>query len=166
MVPTILVFIEFLAANALTYRGIVNYVSALKCMFGKYGWSTQAFESPLVKLILRGVNYTVHTTPSPKGLFSLQQIKEISRLCDIYESSLTYRAAFLLGFYGLLRISNIAPPFSKAFGPAKHLLRRDVAFMYPGTHISLKWAKNLTILLSYPWSMTPSYALHKLPKLR
>ena len=54
-VPTILVFIEFLAANALTYRVIVNYVSALKCMFGKYGWSTQAFESPLVKRILRGV---------------------------------------------------------------------------------------------------------------
>ena len=112
-------------------------------MFGKYGWSTQAFESPLVKRTLKGVNYTVHTTPSPKGLFSLQQIKEISRLCDIYESSLTYRAAFLLGFYGLLHISNIAPPFSKAFDPAKHLLRRDVAFMYPGTHISLKWAKNL-----------------------
>ena len=48
-VPTILVFIEFLAANALTYRVIVNYMSALKCMFGKYGWSTLAFESPLVR---------------------------------------------------------------------------------------------------------------------
>ena len=142
-VPTILEFLELLAANALTYRVIVNYVSALKCMFGKYGWSTQTFESPLVKRILKGVNYTVHTPPSPKGLFSLQQIKEISRLCEIYESSLTYRAAFLLGFYGLLRISNIAPPFPKAFDPAKHLLRRDVAFIYPGTHISLKWVKNL-----------------------
>ena len=37
----------------------------------------------------------------------------------------------------------LPPPFAKAFDPAKHLLRRDVAFLYPGTHITLKWAKNL-----------------------
>ena len=59
------------------------------------------------------------------------------------ESSLMYRAAFLLGFFGLLRISNITPPFIKAFEPNKHLLRRDVSFLYRGTHIRLKWAKNI-----------------------
>ena len=110
-VSTLLVFLEFLASNAMTYRVVMNYVSALKYMFGKYGWSMHVFESPLVKRMLKGINYTVHTQPSPKGLFTLYQIREISRLCEIYESSLTYRAAFLLDFYGLLCISNIAPPF-------------------------------------------------------
>ena len=142
-VSTLLLFLEFLASNALTYRVVMNYMSALKSMFGKYGWSPLAFESPLVKRMLKGINYTVHNQPTPRGLFTLQQIREISRLCEIYESSLTYRAAFLLAFYGLLRISNIAPPFAKAFDPAKHLLRQDVTFLYPGTHIALKWAKNL-----------------------
>ena len=142
--PTaLLVFIEFLAANALTYRVIMNYVSALKFMFGRYGWSMQVFDSPLVTRMLKTINYTVHTVPSPKGLFSLHQVCEISRLCEIYESSLTYRAAFLLGFYGLLRISNIAPPTAKAFDHTKHLLRQDVVFQYPGSQVRLKWAKNL-----------------------
>ena len=56
---------------------------------------------------------------------------------------LTYRAAFLVAFYGMLRISNIAPPFSKAFDPKKHLLRRDIQFKHPGIHLHLKWAKNI-----------------------
>ena len=76
---------------------------------------------------------------------TLQHVCMISRLCEIFESSLTYRAAFLLEFFGLLHISNIAhpPPFTKAFDPTKHILRRDISFLYPGTHIRLKWAKNI-----------------------
>ena len=56
---------------------------------------------------------------------------------------MTYRSAFLLAFYGLLHISNIAPPCSKAFDKERHFLRQDVTFAYPGTHLRLKWAKNL-----------------------
>ena len=101
------------------------------------------FEKPIIKRLLKGINYTVRHQPSPKGLFSLTQIREISRLCDIFESSLTYRAAFLLAFFGLLRISNIAPSSSRAFDKTKHLSRQDVTFAYPGTHVILKWAKNI-----------------------
>ena len=117
---TILVFLEFLVANALSDR-VMNYVLALNYTFGSYGWSIQVFYSPLVKRLLKGVNYTVQSIPNPKGLLTLLQICEISHMCEIYEASLTYRAAFLLAFYGLLRISNIAPPFSRAFDPQRHL---------------------------------------------
>ena len=121
----------------------MNYVSALKYMFAKCAWSIDVFEKPMVKRMLRGINYTVRSQPSPKGLFTLMQIREISRLCDVFESSLTYRAAFLLAFFDLLRISNIAPPSPKAFDKERHFLRRDVTFAYPGTHFRLKWAKNI-----------------------
>ena len=115
----ILVFLEFLTANALSFRVVMNYVSALKYMFAKYAWSLEVFERPIVKRMLKGINYTVRSQPSPKSLFTLLQIREISRLCDVFESSLTYRAAFLLTFFGLLRISNIAPH------PQKLLIRKD-----------------------------------------
>ena len=55
-------FLEFLVANALTYRVVMNYVSALKYRYGSYGWSVQVFESSLVKRLLKGVNYTVQST--------------------------------------------------------------------------------------------------------
>ena len=37
-ITTILLFIEFLAANAISHRVIMNYISALKFMFSRYSW--------------------------------------------------------------------------------------------------------------------------------
>ena len=67
----------------------------------------------------------------------MKQIREISRLCSIFDNMLTYRSAFLLGFYGFLCISNVAPPFQKSFSVDKHLLRQDVMFHPPGLILNL-----------------------------
>ena len=109
-----MMFLDFLTSNTLSFRVVMNYVSALKYMFAKYVWSLDVFEKPVVKRKLIGINYTVRSQPSPKGLFTLLRIREISCLCDVFESSLTYRAAFLLAFFGLLHISNIALSSPKA----------------------------------------------------
>ena len=47
-VQTILLFIELLASNALSYRVVMNYISALKHKFNHYGWSCASFSHPLV----------------------------------------------------------------------------------------------------------------------
>ena len=136
-------FLEFLASNGMSFRIVNNYVSALKFAFATYGWDQEVFDCAWVKRLLRGIKYSCHRQPTPKALFSLPQIREISRLCKIFENALTYRAAFLLAFYGILRISNIAPPFSRDFDPNKHLLRRGIQFKNPGIHLHVKWAKNI-----------------------
>ena len=82
-----------------------NYVSALKFSFETYTWSLQVFESHLIRRLLRGIKSLVHKQPTPKGVFSLEQIREICRLCNQFDNPVTYRAAFLLGFYEFLRIS-------------------------------------------------------------
>ena len=56
-----MVFLEFLAANTLSFRVLMNYVSALKYMFARYAWSMDVFEKPIVKRMLRGINYSVHS---------------------------------------------------------------------------------------------------------
>ena len=116
----IMLFLEFLASNGMTFRVVNNYVSALKFAFATYGWDQNVFDCAWVRRLLRGIKYSCHRQPTPKALFSLPQIREIARLCEIFENTLTHRAAFLVAFYGMLRISNIAPPFSKAFDPKKH----------------------------------------------
>ena len=140
---TVLLFLEFLASNALSYRVIMNYVSALKYMFKRYDWSCTNFSHPLVLRLLKGVNYSVIPNVRPKGIFMFAQIRKISSLCDLFESTLTYRAAFPIAFYGLFRISNIAPQSSRLFDKTRHLLRGDLKFEFPGVHIRLKWAKNV-----------------------
>ena len=97
------------------------------------------FDSLLVKKFLCGLQYSTPAIPRPKGLFTLMQIREISQLCQYFESSLTYQAAYFLAFYGLFYISNLAPLFSKQLDKNCHLLRSDVVFAYPGVHIKVKW---------------------------
>ena len=109
LVSTVLCFLEFLANNAFSFRVINNYISALKHYFVRYQWRDQVFEEALIKRLMHGLQYSIPTKPGPKGLFSLAQIKEMSQLCHTFESTLAYRAAFLMAFYGLFRISNLAP---------------------------------------------------------
>ena len=94
--------------------------------------------------MLRGSKFSICRNPIPKGIFTLVLIREISRLCDAFNDPLTYRVAFLLGFYGFLRISNVAPPFSKSFSSQKHFLLSCLPPPPPpGIHLNIKWAKNI-----------------------
>ena len=121
----------------------------------RYKWNERVFEDALVKRLLRGIQYSNVQKPRPKGLFSLQHIKEISQLCHSYESTLTYRTAFLLAFYGLFCISNMAPTNSRFFDSRRHLLRSDVRFSYPGVDIHVKWAKNIQAPERQHWVKLP-----------
>ena len=49
--------------------------------------------------------------------------------------------AILLGFYGMLRQSNLAPPNPKTFDPHRHTCRGDVFLHPPGLVILIKWSK-------------------------
>ena len=78
---------SFLAANAITFRVVMNYVSALKYTFARYVRSLRVFENSMIKRMLRGISYTVHVLRQRKGLFTLKQVREISRLCEISQTS-------------------------------------------------------------------------------
>ena len=95
-------------------------------------------------------------SPVPKGILDLPDLGYISYLCDYFDNSPVYRRAFLLAFYALLQISNIAPPFQRAFDPSKHFLREDMRFGYPGIHMRLKWAKNIQAPEKVHWIKVPT----------
>ena len=124
---------------------MINNISALKFYSARYQCDVSVFENSMVKRMLQGIQYSCVATPTLKGLFSLHQIREISQSCESFESTLTYHCAYLLAFYGLFRISNLAPKYPSVFDPSHHLLRNDVAFLYPGARIKINRAKNIYI---------------------
>ena len=66
-------------------------------------------------------------------------LARISKACDVLFDPPLFRAAFLLAFFGVLRMSNIAPHSRIKFDPLVHILRQDVLFIPPGARVLLKW---------------------------
>ena len=108
-VPLLLLFLEFLVTNSLSFPVILNYISALKYAFTRYSWQVAIFQAPLVKHMLDGIKLSTHHQPAPKAVLTLQQIRDISAACDLFPHLLLFRPAFLFAFYAFLRISNLAP---------------------------------------------------------
>ena len=152
---TVLLFTEFLVANAISHKVILNYISALKFMFARYKWDLSTFQTSIFTQLLRGIKLSLPNHPAPKGTLDLSELRHIAYLCGYFDNSQVYKSAFLLAFYAFLRISNVAPPFQRGFDPSKHLLREDVKVAYPGMHIRLKWAKNIQAPEKVHWIKIP-----------
>ena len=108
-----------------------------------YNIPSQNFSHPAVARLLRSLSLTSHFAPTPRGLFDIPTLYNISLSCDSTNDPHLYRAIFLVAFYGFLRMSNIAPHSFKNFNKCQHFLRQDVIFGPPGVHLVLKWTKTM-----------------------
>ena len=91
---------------------IANHVSSLRKAAQKYVWSSpDIFSHRLVLEYLRSVSINTRFTPTVRGIFDISTLTIISQTCEILEDAVLFRVAFLMAFFGFLRMSNIAPPF-------------------------------------------------------
>ena len=108
-----------------------------------YYTTSQNFSHPAVNKFLRSISLTSHFAPTPRGLFDIPTLYNISISCHSTDDPHLYRAIFLVAFCGFLRMSNIAPHSSKNFCMQHHFLRQDIIFGPPGAHLVLKWTKTI-----------------------
>ena len=111
----IMEFIEYLHQNLISYKVISSYVSSIKSMAVLYNLPSQNFSHPAVNRLLRSISLTSHFAPTPRGIFDIPTLYNISISCDSTDDPHLYRAIFLVAFYGFLRMSNIAPPQFQKF---------------------------------------------------
>ena len=78
-----------------------------------------------------------------KLTISLRDLLHISEKLQQFDNPLVYRAAFLLSFYGFLRISNLVAATVSGFDVHRQLCRSDVSFSNSHVRVMLRWAKNL-----------------------
>ena len=139
----IMVFIEYLHQNHISHKVISAYLSSVRSMASLYNLPLQPFSHPALTRLLRSISLTSHFAPTPRGVFDIPTLYNISMSCDTRDDPHLYRAIFLVAFYGFLRMSNIAPHSSKNFSQHHHFLRQDVIFGPPGAHLILKWTKTM-----------------------
>ena len=152
----ILAFMEFLYQNSISPKVISTYNSSILTKAHLYGWDTSAASHPAVTRYIRSISINCKFNPTPRGIFDIPTLYNLSLSCDILSDPLLFRAIFLTAFYGFLRMSNIAPHSSAKFNPEFHLLRQDLIFAPPGAHLLIKWTKTLQHHKSFHWVQLPS----------
>ena len=135
-------FLEYLYINNLSPGVIQNYLSSLRTFARLRGWDISPFKHKLVLDYVRSITINSHFSPVPKGIFDVKTLAQITQACDLLDDPPLYKSAFLLAFFGFLRMSNIAPHSKQKFDSQKHF-RQDIMFAPPGAHILLKWTKTL-----------------------
>ena len=151
----ILSFIQYLAYNNITPKVIANYLSSIRTMAGWYGIPHSDLSHHMVFLLLRSLRINSVVPPTPKGIFDIHTMVKISALCDGTNDPPLFRSAFVLGFLGFLRMSNLCPHSCSQFDQNKHLLRKDVIFGPPGVKLRIKWSKTQQETGSVRWLRLP-----------
>ena len=120
----IMVFIEYLHQNLISHKVICSYVSSIKSMAVLYNLPSQNFSHPDVNKLLRSISLTFHFSTTPRGLFDIPTLYNISISCDSTDDPHpTWPYSWL---------PYIAPLHnSKKFSKQHHFLRQDVIFGPP-----------------------------------
>jgi hypothetical protein len=66
------------------------------------------------------------------------------------DMGLVLRVAMTLGYFGMLRQSNLAPSQAKSWDPSRHTCRGDITFAKPGLVLNIKWTKSAQICNTTP----------------
>ena len=129
---------EYLYNNTLSPKGIKNYLSSISSATAYYHLDPRPLADPAISRFIRSITINSTFSPTPRGIFTIEMLYQISVACDILSHPLLFRASFLTSYFTFLRMSNIAPHSVKKFN-----LRQDVIFGHPGAHITIKWTKTL-----------------------
>ena len=95
-----------------------------------------------MKRLLRAISRTLISV-IPKGVFNVDQIDALFRVNQNITTTIPYAAAFALGLFAFLRISNLVPTSSKVFDHRRQLICDDIILDSRGARVKIRWAKNL-----------------------
>ena len=96
-----------------------------------------------LSLTLRSLRIDYTQPPNRKRALTLDHIRRLVDYCGTRGLlGYTLKLAILLAFFGLLRISNLAPITASSFNPLRDSTRADLLIEEPGLQYSQRWAKN------------------------
>ena len=134
----------------------MKYYVFLESIYQFKGGTSHQSSQPAIHRYIRSISINSRSNPTPRGIFDIPTLYNLSISCDILSDESLFRAMFLTAVCSFLRMSNIAPHSSSKFNPDFHLLRQDVIFVPPGAHLLIKWTKTVQHYKSHHWIQLPS----------
>lgn len=143
----VLAYIELLVKSGHAVASVKNAISAIKTSFGWMGLEAPPLSATPTKQLLRAVELTVRRPIEQKLPFTLRHLHLLCSLSHIDSTDyiIILKAATTIGFFGMLRASNITPQTASNFDPSRSLTWGDVT-IHPdlsGFRLRIKWTKSM-----------------------
>ena len=142
----------------MTPQSIRNYLSGVKPLHVFTGFEFPFYETPELKLTLRGLDRILKHAPSRAPPVTPELLRELIQCASTSPHDLVFSCAFLFAFFLFARISNLVPASVSSFDPSKQLCRGEIVVTSFGLSISFKWSKTNQTgskLLKLPLLYTP-----------
>jgi hypothetical protein len=106
-IDTLLLFIKFLINSNLSVPTVKNYVTSINSFFKANSLPSEVFLSHYLTLALASLTKKYSPPTSIKLIFTPQQFMQLIISSTHLPLDVIYKMAFILGFLGLFRISNL-----------------------------------------------------------
>ena len=142
-VEILLAFLECLIANDVSVVVLCNYVSAIKAQCIMYDLKYHVCNSVKIKYFIKSVKISRPLCLKSHNVIDLEMLRALISKTANLRLGKVIKAIVLVGFFGFLRLSNLAPHSKTSFDPSRHLTGSDVFFTQDYVKILLKWSKTL-----------------------
>ena len=135
-------YVQYSSGHLKAHESMLSYLSGVKKLHISLGYPVAQFDDLMLKLTLRGLHHNNTHVPNqalPITIEILQKMEEKLNL-ENKEDALFW-AACLMGFFLLLRKSNLVPNSSATFDGSKQLKRSDFEFFEDMAKVTLHWTK-------------------------
>lgn len=154
-------YTEFLAQKFTSPVSVKNYISGVRLLHKLLGIDDSGVHSFDLTLMLRAVNLTLRHFPHRKLPVTIDMLTGICKSCDLFGMlGKVLKFAFILGFFGMLRQSNLAPRSADHFDCRRHTCRGDIIMQSQHLFVFIKWSKTLQTPQGLPLIPLPSLPDH------
>ena len=149
--PVLCRYIAFLTNRFKSARSVRNYVSGIRFMHKSLGLTPPATDTFQVSTMLRAADIMLRNPPRRVLPITATLLHKLCTLSlSMGDMGLVLRVAMTLGYFGMLRQSNLAPAQAKSWDPSRHTCRGDITFAKPGLVLNIKWTKSAQICNTTP----------------
>ena len=105
-----------------------NYVSALKTMSVVHNINFKVFSHPQIMYYLKSVRVNRSMSVPRRNIIDIPTLMRLISLVSYLKNAITFKALFLVAYFGFFRLSNLVPHAVRDFDPFRYFAAGDVFF--------------------------------------
>ena len=137
-------YAQYLGYTFHSPKAVRNYLSGIRTLHILTKEVPPSLKEPEICLTLRGLERTMNHTVKKAQPLTPEILINIFTFLDMRKySDLVFWGILLIGFFGMLRKSNLFPDSTRSFDPKKQLTGLHMSFQQGTAILTLTWAKNI-----------------------